>query len=145
MRVYGGEITCSSSLTWAYMARKNSCSPGNTNGGAGWRNCRSWYCVVDQDCHAAVFPSVRNASFTSSPGRFDLLVKSRSSRSAGEYQPGPLVSYSFSVHGKTTCRQIQYRRVNYSASKQTHIYTQYSVYSTQQVYTNIYIYIQVCP
>ena len=28
----------------------------------------------------------------SSPGRFNLLVKSRSSRSAGEYQPGPEVS-----------------------------------------------------
>ena len=32
--------------------------------------------------------------------------------------------YSFSVHGKTTCRQIQYRRVNYSASKtNAYIYT----------------------
>ena len=30
VRVYGGEITCSSSPIWAYMARKISCSPGNT-------------------------------------------------------------------------------------------------------------------
>ena len=29
MRVYGGEIICSSSPTWVYMARKISCSPGN--------------------------------------------------------------------------------------------------------------------
>ena len=90
--VYGGEIICSSSRTWVYMSRKISASPGNTKGGAGWRNCQSWFCVVDQSCHAAVFPSVRNASFMSSPGRFDLFVKSRSSRSEGEYQPGPLVS-----------------------------------------------------
>ena len=75
MRVYGGEIICSSSRTWVYMSRKISSSPGNTKGGAGWRNCQSWFCVVDQACHAAVFPSVRNASFMSSPGRFDLFVK----------------------------------------------------------------------
>ena len=43
MRVYGGEIICSSSPTWVYMARKISCSPGNTKGGAGWRSCRSWF------------------------------------------------------------------------------------------------------
>ena len=92
MRVYGGEIICSSSPTWVYMSRKISASPGNTKGGAGWRSCRSWFWEVVQACHTAMFPSVRNASFMSSPGRFDLFVKSRSSRSAGEYQPGPLVS-----------------------------------------------------
>ena len=90
--IYGGEITCSSSPIWAYMARKISCSAGNTKGGAGWHNwlIRLW--AAYQACHAAVFPSVRNASFVSSPGRLDLLVKSRSLSWAGEYQPGPLVS-----------------------------------------------------
>ena len=92
MRVYGGEMICSSSPTWVYMSRNIFASPGNTKGGAGWRSCRSWFWVVVQACHTALFPLVRNASFMSSPGRFDLFVNSRSSRSAGVYQPGPLVS-----------------------------------------------------
>ena len=82
-------MICSSSRTWVYMSRKISCSPGNTKGGAGWRNSQSWFCVVLQACHAAGSPSVRSASFMSSPGLFDLFVKSRSSRSVSEYQPGP--------------------------------------------------------
>ena len=43
MRVYGGEMICSSSPTWGYMSRNISASPGNTKGGAGWRSCRSWF------------------------------------------------------------------------------------------------------
>ena len=82
-------MICSSSRTWVYMSRKISCSPGNTKGGAGWRNSQSWFCVVLQACHAAASPSVRSASFMSSPGLFDLFVKSRSSRSVSEYQPRP--------------------------------------------------------
>ena len=83
VRVYGGEMTCSSSPIWAYMARKIFCSPGNTNGGAGWHNCQIRFWAAYQACHAVVFPSVRNASFVSSPGRLDLFVKSRSLSSAG--------------------------------------------------------------
>ena len=54
-RVNGGKIIGSSSWTWEHMSRKISCSPGNTKGGAGWRNCQSWFCVVPvlQACHAA--------------------------------------------------------------------------------------------
>ena len=92
---YGGEMICSSSPTWVHMGRKISCSPGNTKGGAGWRTCRSWFWVVVQACHTAMFPSVHNASFMSSPGRFDLFVKSRSSRSAGEYQLEAFRRWSF--------------------------------------------------
>ena len=47
----------------------------------GWRNCQSRFCVVRQACHTIGSPSERSSSFTSSPGRFDLLVKSRASRS----------------------------------------------------------------
>ena len=40
VRVYGGEMTCSSSPIWAYMARITSFSPGNTNGGPGLHDCQ---------------------------------------------------------------------------------------------------------
>ena len=47
---------------------------------------------VLQARHAIGSPSVRSSSFISSPGRLDLLVKSRSSLSESGCQPGPLVS-----------------------------------------------------
>ena len=67
-------MTCSSSRTWAYMSINIPCSPGNSKGGAGWRNCHSWFCAVLQARHAIGSPSVRSSSFIS-------LVKSRSSLS----------------------------------------------------------------
>ena len=75
VRVYGGEMPCSSSPIWAHVARVSSFSPGNTNGGPGLHDCqmRSW--ATFQACNAIVFPSVRKASFVSSPGRLDLFVK----------------------------------------------------------------------
>ena len=85
-------VFSSSSRTWAYMSRNIPCSPGNSKGGAGWRNCHSWFCAVLQVRHAIGSPSVRSSSFISSPGRLDLLVKSRSSLSESGYQPGLLVS-----------------------------------------------------
>ena len=95
LRVNWGDMTCSSSRTWAYMSMNIPGSPGNSKGGAGWRNCQSWFCAVRQACHAIGSPSVRSSSFISSPGRLDLLVKSRSSLSESGYQPGPLVSSWF--------------------------------------------------
>ena len=83
MRVFEGKtfvLPLRLGYTWQ---EKISCSPRNTKG---WRSCRSWFWVVVQVCYTAMFPSVRNASFMSSPDQFDLFVKSRSSRSAGEYQ-----------------------------------------------------------
>ena len=62
-------MTCSSSRTWVYMSMKIPCSPGNSKGGSGWRNCQSWFCVVRQASHATGFPSERSSSFISSPGR----------------------------------------------------------------------------
>ena len=76
----------------AYMARISSFSPGNTNGGPGLHDCQIRSCATFEACHAIVLSSVRKASFMSSPGRLDLFVKSLSSRSAGEYQPGPLAT-----------------------------------------------------
>ena len=57
------------------MSMKIPCSPGNSKGGSGWRNCQSCFCVVRQACHTTGSPSERSSSFISSPGRFDLLVK----------------------------------------------------------------------
>ena len=65
------------------------CSPGNSKGGAGWRSCRSWFCAVLQARHAIGSPSVRSSSFISSPGRLDLLVKSRSSLSGARIPTWP--------------------------------------------------------
>ena len=41
-------MTCSSSPTWAYMARKISSSPGNTNGGPGCHDCQIMFRAVSQ-------------------------------------------------------------------------------------------------
>ena len=85
------DMTCSSSRTWAYMLVSIPCSPGNSKGEAGWRSCHSWFCEVRQVRHAVGSLSVRSSSFISSPGRLDLLVKSRSLSASG-YEPDPLVS-----------------------------------------------------
>ena len=92
VRVYGGDMICSSLPTWSYMARISSFSPGNTDGGPGLHDCQIRSCATFQACQAIVSSSVRKASFKSSPGRLDLFVKSLSLRSAGEYQPGPLAT-----------------------------------------------------
>ena len=78
-------MTCSSSRTWAYMSVNIPCSPGNSKGGAGWRNCHSWFCAVLQIRHAKFIFHV--ISWPIGP-----VGKSRSSLSASGYQPGPLVS-----------------------------------------------------
>ena len=65
-------MTCSSSRTWAYMSMNIPGSPGNSKGGAGWRNCQSWFCAVRQACHAIGSPSVRSSSFISSPADLEL-------------------------------------------------------------------------
>ena len=92
VRVYGGDMICSSLPIWSYIARISSFSPGNTNGGPGLHDCQMRSCATFQACQATVSSSVRKASFKSSPGRLDLFVKSLSLRSAGEYQPGPLAT-----------------------------------------------------
>ena len=92
VRVYGGDMICSSLPIWSCIARISSFSPGNTNGGPGLHDCQMRSCATFQACQAIVSSSVRKASFKSSPGRLDLFVKSLSLRSAGEYQPGPLAT-----------------------------------------------------
>ena len=92
VRVYGGDMTCSSLPIWSYIARVSSVSPGNTKGGPGLQHSHIRSCATCHACQARVSSSVRKASFKSSPGRLDLFVKSLSLSPAGEYQPGPLAT-----------------------------------------------------
>ena len=85
VRVYGGDMTCSSLPIWSYIARISSFSPGNTKSGPGLQHCHIRSCATCQACQARVSSSVRKASFKSSSCHLDLFVKSLSLSSAGEY------------------------------------------------------------
>ena len=93
VRVYRGDVTCSSLPICSYIARISFFSPGNTESGPGLQHCHFRSCATCQACQARVSSLVRKVSFKSSPGRLDLFVKSLSLSSAGEYQPGPLASH----------------------------------------------------
>ena len=89
VRVYGGDMICSSLPIWSYIAWISSFSPGNTNGGPGLHDCQMRSSATLQACQATVSSSVRKASLKSSPGRLDLFVKSLQQVNASQV-PSPL-------------------------------------------------------
>ena len=92
VRVYGGDITCSSLPIWSYIAQISSFSPGNTKGEPDLQHSHIRSCATCHACQAGVSSSVRKVSFKSSSARLDLFVKSLSLSSAEECQPGPLAT-----------------------------------------------------